>query len=64
MPVIADLGGGPRTLAFVGPGGAGKSSAAEQLAAAYARAGADVALLSLSDGVDAAQQPQAPQARR
>ncbi len=55
LPVMGDLGGGPRTLAFVGPGGAGKSSAAEQLAAAYARAGADVALLGLNESVDVGQ---------
>ena len=55
VPMMGDLGGGSRRLAFVGPGGAGKTTAAEQLAAAYARVGADVALISLSDGVDAAQ---------
>ena len=36
MPVLADLGPGARTLAFVGAGGAGKSTATERLAAAYA----------------------------
>jgi flagellar biosynthesis protein FlhF len=52
MPVMADLGPGPRTLAFVGPGGAGKSSAAERLAAAYAQADAEVIVVALraSDG--------------
>jgi flagellar biosynthesis GTPase FlhF len=52
LPVMADLGPGPRTLAFVGAGGAGKSSAAERLAAAYAAADADVVVVALraSDG--------------
>jgi flagellar biosynthesis protein FlhF len=47
LPVMADLGGKARTLAFVGAGGAGKTSAAERLAAAYARADADVVVVSL-----------------
>ena len=47
LPVMADLGGEARTLAFVGAGGAGKSSAAERLAAAYAAADADVVVVSL-----------------
>jgi flagellar biosynthesis GTPase FlhF len=47
IPVMADLGGGPRTLAFVGAGGAGKSAAAERLAAAYAAADAEVAVVAL-----------------
>lgn len=47
LPVMADLGGDARTLAFVGAGGAGKSSAAERLAAAYARADADVVVVAL-----------------
>ena len=47
LPVMADLGGDARTLAFVGAGGAGKTSAAERLAAAYARADADVVVVSL-----------------
>ena len=33
---MADLGGEARTIAFVGAGGAGKTSAIERLAAAYA----------------------------
>ena len=45
--MMGDLGAAPRTLAFVGSGGAGKSTAAEQLAAAYSAVGADVALVSL-----------------
>ena len=45
LPVMADLGGDARTLAFVGAGGAGKTSAAERLAAAYARADADVVVV-------------------
>ena len=47
LPVMADLGGAARTLAFVGAGGAGKSSATERLAAAYAGADADVVVVSL-----------------
>ncbi|HWM11911.1 MAG TPA: hypothetical protein VNO82_21305 [Solirubrobacteraceae bacterium] len=47
MPVMADLGGEARTVAFVGAGGAGKTSAAEKLAAAYARAEADVVVVAL-----------------
>jgi flagellar biosynthesis GTPase FlhF len=54
VPMMGDLGGGPRRLAFVGPGGAGKSTAAEQLAAAYSAAGADVALVSGTDVAQAA----------
>jgi flagellar biosynthesis GTPase FlhF len=48
VPLMGDLGGEPRALAFVGSGGAGKSTAAEQLAAAYTSVGADVALISLN----------------
>jgi flagellar biosynthesis GTPase FlhF len=44
---MADLGPGPRTIAFVGAGGAGKSSAAERLAAAYAQADAEVVVVAL-----------------
>jgi flagellar biosynthesis GTPase FlhF len=47
LPVMSDLGGAARTLAFVGAGGAGKSSAAERLAAAYASADADVVVVAL-----------------
>jgi flagellar biosynthesis GTPase FlhF len=47
LPVMADLGGAARTLAFVGAGGAGKTSAAERLASAYARADADVVVVAL-----------------
>ena len=47
IPVLSALGPGPRTLAFVGAGGAGKSSAVAHLAAAYAGAGADVAVIVL-----------------
>jgi flagellar biosynthesis protein FlhF len=55
IPVLAQLGPGPRTLAFVGGGGAGKSSAVAHLALAYAQAGADVAVISLrGDGALAA----------
>jgi flagellar biosynthesis GTPase FlhF len=47
MPVMADLGGEARTIAFIGAGGAGKTSAAEKLAAAYAQADADVVVVAL-----------------
>jgi flagellar biosynthesis GTPase FlhF len=47
LPVMSDLGGQARTLAFVGAGGAGKTSAAERLAGAYARADADVVVVAL-----------------
>jgi flagellar biosynthesis GTPase FlhF len=47
MPVMSDLGGGPRTLAFVGAGGAGKSTAVIALASAYAEADADVVVVAL-----------------
>jgi flagellar biosynthesis GTPase FlhF len=55
IPVLAGLGAGPRVLAFVGGGGAGKSSAVAHLALAYAQAGAEVAVISLrGDGTLAA----------
>ena len=44
---MADLGGEARTIAFVGGGGAGKTSAAEHLAAAYARVDAEVVVVAL-----------------
>jgi flagellar biosynthesis GTPase FlhF len=47
MPVMADLGGDARTIAFIGAGGAGKTSAVEKLAAAYAQADADVVVIAL-----------------
>jgi flagellar biosynthesis GTPase FlhF len=47
MPVMADLGGDARTIAFVGAGGAGKTSATERLAAAYAKVDADVVVVAL-----------------
>ena len=47
LPVMADLGGEARTIAFVGGGGAGKTSAAEHLAAAYARVDAEVVVVAL-----------------
>jgi flagellar biosynthesis GTPase FlhF len=47
IPVLSALGPGPRTVAVIGAGGAGKSSAVAHLAAAYASAGADVAVVSL-----------------
>jgi flagellar biosynthesis GTPase FlhF len=47
MPVMSDLGGDARTIAFVGAGGSGKTSATERLAAAYAKADADVVVVAL-----------------
>jgi flagellar biosynthesis protein FlhF len=47
MPIMADLGGDARTIAFVGAGGSGKTSATERLAAAYAKADADVVVVAL-----------------
>jgi flagellar biosynthesis protein FlhF len=47
MPVMSDLGGEARTIAFVGAGGSGKSSATERLAAAYAKVDADVVVVAL-----------------
>ena len=47
LPVMADLGGDARTLAFVGAGGAGKTAAIAQLAAAYAAADAEVVVVAL-----------------
>lgn len=47
IPTTAALGAGPRTIAIVGGGGSGKSSAVAHLAAVYAAAGADVAVIEL-----------------
>ena len=47
MPVMADLGGEARTIAFVGAGGSGKTSATERLAAAYAGVDAEVVVVAL-----------------
>ncbi len=47
LPMMSDLGPGPRTLAFVGAGGSGKSTATERLAIAYAEADADVVVVAL-----------------
>jgi flagellar biosynthesis GTPase FlhF len=47
MPVMADLGGDARTIAFVGSGGSGKTSATERLAAAYAAVDTEVVVVSL-----------------
>jgi flagellar biosynthesis GTPase FlhF len=47
IPVLADVGPGPRRLAFVGAGGAGKSAAIAQLAPAYAQADAEVVVVAL-----------------
>ena len=53
IPVLADIGPGPRVLAFVGAGGSGKTSAAANLAVAYASAGRRVAAIALGDGAAA-----------
>ena len=47
IPTPTALGPGPRTIAIVGGGGAGKSSAIAHLAATYAAAGAEVAVIEL-----------------
>ena len=47
IPVLSELGAGTRTLAFIGAGGSGKTSAIAHLAAAYHAAGAQVAVISL-----------------
>ena len=47
IPVLTELGPAPRRIAFIGSGGAGKSSAVAHLAASYVQAGADVAVISL-----------------
>jgi flagellar biosynthesis GTPase FlhF len=48
IPVAVGFGPGPRTIAVVGGGGAGKSSTVAHLAAAYHGAGADVVVIALS----------------
>ncbi len=53
VPVLAELGPGRRTIAFVGAGGAGKTSAVAHAAAAYAAAGADVVVIALRVPADA-----------
>jgi flagellar biosynthesis GTPase FlhF len=50
FPAAPPIGGGPRTLAFVGAGGSGKSTACVHLASVYARAGATVAVIALRAG--------------
>ena len=47
LPTPTALGPGPRTIAIVGGGGAGKSSAIAHLAATYAASGAEVAVIEL-----------------
>jgi flagellar biosynthesis GTPase FlhF len=47
LPIMAELGGEARTLAFVGPGGAGKTAAIHRLAAAYAAADIEVIVVAL-----------------
>lgn len=49
LPVAPAAAPGPRTLVFVGPAGAGKTSALEAIAAAHEAAGADVTRLNASD---------------
>jgi flagellar biosynthesis protein FlhF len=54
IPVTTGLGPGPRTIALIGGGGAGKTSAIAHLAAAYAGAGTDVAVIALRGDGDLA----------
>ena len=54
IPVLAELGAGARTIAFIGAGGAGKTSAVAHLAAAYHAAGAELAVISLRGDGDLA----------
>lgn len=49
VPVRYDLPGVPHTLALIGPGGAGRTSATVRLAAGYAAAGLEVIVLALED---------------
>jgi flagellar biosynthesis protein FlhF len=58
IPVTTALGAGPRTIAVIGGGGAGKTSAVTHLAAAYAGAGAEVAVIALRGDGDLAQRLQ------
>jgi len=52
LSVLADLGPGARTMAFVGAGGSGKTSTAANLAVAYASAGSRVLCIALGDETD------------
>jgi flagellar biosynthesis GTPase FlhF len=54
IPVTTALGPGPRTIAVIGGGGSGKTSAIVHLASAYAAAGADVAVIALRGDGDLA----------
>jgi flagellar biosynthesis GTPase FlhF len=57
LRVLADIGPGPRRIAFAGAGGAGKSAAIAQLARAYAAADNEVVVVALRSpdgGVDLA----------
>jgi flagellar biosynthesis GTPase FlhF len=54
IPVTTALGPGARTIAVIGGGGAGKTTAVVHIAAAYAAAGADVAVISLRGDSDLA----------
>jgi flagellar biosynthesis GTPase FlhF len=57
LPVLSDIGPGPRRIAFAGAGGAGKSAVIAQLARAYAAADAEVVVVALRSpdgGVDLA----------
>jgi flagellar biosynthesis GTPase FlhF len=47
IDVFRKLGTGPRTIAVVGGGGAGKTSTVAYIAASYVAVGADVAVISL-----------------
>ncbi len=54
IPVTTALGPGARTIAVIGGGGAGKTTAIVHLASAYAAAGADVAVIALRGDGDLA----------
>ncbi|MBE2316910.1 hypothetical protein DVA67_013085 [Solirubrobacter sp. CPCC 204708] len=58
IPTPAPLGPNPRTIAIVGGGGSGKSSAVAHLAATYAAAGAEVAVIELRGSGSLAQRLQ------
>ena len=54
IPVTTALGPGARTIAVIGGGGSGKTTAIVHLASAYAAAGADVAVIALRGDGDLA----------
>ena len=64
IPTPTAIGPAPRTIAFVGGGGSGKSSAVAHLAAVYAAAGAEVAVIDLRGDHGLAGPPAAARHRR